>query len=49
MVDRVYCLSLTKAAFSTKCNKLRTMFSKLCNRKEMIYSDMHRFSMEKLD
>ena len=46
MVNRAYRLSFTKEGFSKECNKLRTMFSKLCYPKTMVDFNLNKFSQE---
>ena len=46
IVDRAYRLSSIKEAFSTECDRLRTMFSKLHYPKDMVDFIIHRFSQE---
>ncbi|CAH3188761.1 unnamed protein product [Porites lobata] len=46
MVNRVYRLSSTKEGFAKECNKLRTMFSKLCYPKTLVDSTTNTLSQE---
>lgn len=46
MVDRAYRLSSTSETFSTECDKLRSMFSKLRYSKEMVDSTDSARSIE---
>ena len=46
MVDRAYPLSSTEEAFTKKCDKLRTTFSKLRYPNTLVNSTIHRFMQE---
>ena len=46
MVNRAYCLCSTKEGFVKECNKLRTMFSKLCYPKTFVDSTIYKFIQE---
>ena len=46
MVNCAYQLSSTKEGFAKECNKLRTMFSKLHYPKQLVDSNINKFSQE---
>ena len=49
MVDRAFRLSSTQEAFFTECNKLRSIFSKLCYPKDMIESALRKCESPRQD
>lgn len=49
MVDRAFRLSSTQEAFFTECNKLRSIFSKLCYPKDMIESALRKYESPRQD